>query len=191
VTTPNDVDMPAAHYETELYYRLLQSSMGDTLRQIGQRDAQARHIKAATDRLAANNRERVVIPDLAASAGMSETSFHRQFKAITGYSPLAFQKHMRQLEARKLFPPGAPPSRAWPSTSATPARRSSAASTRACSALRLPRTCRGKSAAMNRRASMRQMRTLRSNRKADIGCWPKPSDQSLLACGPGSAAAIT
>jgi AraC-like DNA-binding protein len=106
VTTPNDVDMLAAHYETELYYRLLQSSMGDTLRQIGQRNARVRHIKAAADWLAANNREPVVIPDLAASAGMSVTSFHRHFKAITGYSPLAFQKHMRLLEARKLLAAG-------------------------------------------------------------------------------------
>lgn len=106
VATPDDVDILAPHYETELYYRLLQSSMGDTLRQIGQRNARVRHIKAAADWLAANNREPVVIPDLAASAGMSVTSFHRHFKAITGYSPLAFQKHMRLLEARKLLAAG-------------------------------------------------------------------------------------
>jgi AraC-like DNA-binding protein len=106
VNKPGDVAMLAPHYESELYYRLLQSPMGDTLRQIGQRDARARHIKAAADWLADNNQKPVSIPDLAASAGMSVTSFHRHFKAITGYSPLAFQRHMRLLEARKLLAAG-------------------------------------------------------------------------------------
>ena len=106
VKTPGDIDMLADPIETELYYRLLQSPMGDTLRQIGQRNARVRHIKAAADWLASHNREPVVIPDLAASAGMSVTSFHRHFKAITGHTPLAFQKHMRLLEARKLLAAG-------------------------------------------------------------------------------------
>jgi AraC-like DNA-binding protein len=43
---------------------------------------------------------------LAASAGMSATSFHRHFKAVTGFSPLAFQRHIRLLEARKLLAAG-------------------------------------------------------------------------------------
>lgn len=104
--TPADVAMLAPHYEAELYYRLLQSSMGDTLRQIGQRDDRARQIKAAADWLGAHHDEPIAIADLAARAGMSITSFHRHFKAVTGYSPLAFQRHMRLLEARKLLAAG-------------------------------------------------------------------------------------
>jgi len=106
LNTPEDVGMLARQYESELYYRLLQSPMGDTLRQIGQRNDRLRQIKAAADWLGFNNREPVVIPDLAASAGMSVTSFHRHFKAVTGYSPLAFQRHMRLMEARKLLVAG-------------------------------------------------------------------------------------
>jgi AraC-like DNA-binding protein len=105
--TPEDVGMLAPHYETEVYYRLLQSPMGDTLRQIGERNDRFRKLKAAADWLAANPGKPLVIPDLAASAGMSVTSFHRHFKAVTGYSPLAFQRHMRLLEARKLLTAGA------------------------------------------------------------------------------------
>lgn len=106
VSSPGDVGVLAPHYEAELYYRLLQSPMGDTLRQIGQRNERLQQLKAAADWLAANHSEPVIISDLAASAGMSVTSFHRHFKAVTGYSPLAFQRHMRLLEARKLLAAG-------------------------------------------------------------------------------------
>ncbi|SFA73183.1 AraC-type DNA-binding protein [Rhizobium sp. NFR07] len=106
IGTPGDVGMLAPHYEFELYYRLLQSSMGDTLRQVGQRNDRFQQLKTAADWLASNHSEPVVIPDLAASSGMSVTSFHRHFKAVTGFSPLAFQRHMRLLEARKLLSAG-------------------------------------------------------------------------------------
>ncbi|PSS60505.1 AraC family transcriptional regulator [Ensifer sp. NM-2] len=104
--TPNDIGMLAPHYEAELYYRLLQTSMGDTLRQIGQRSERFQKLKIAADWLAANHSKPVVIAELAASAGMSVTSFHRHFKAVTGYSPLAFQRQIRLMEARKLLAAG-------------------------------------------------------------------------------------
>ncbi|NYI01738.1 AraC family transcriptional regulator [Cupriavidus plantarum] len=106
VKTPEDIGVLAPHYETELYYRLLQSSMGDTLRQIVQRDGRVRQIKAAADWLGANNDATVTVAELAATAGMSVTSFHRHFKAVTGYSPLAFQRRVRLMEARKLLAAG-------------------------------------------------------------------------------------
>jgi AraC-like DNA-binding protein len=40
---------------------------------------------------------------LAAKSGMGITTFHRQFKQITGLSPIQFQKQLRLLEARKLL----------------------------------------------------------------------------------------
>lgn len=103
VNAPDDVAVLAPFYESELYYRLLQSTMGGTLRQIVERNDRVRQIKAAADWLGAHNNEPVIIQELAASAGMSVTSFHRHFKAVTGYSPLAFQRQMRLLEARKLL----------------------------------------------------------------------------------------
>lgn len=106
VNAPDDVAVLAPFYESELYYRLLQSAMGRTLRQIVERNDRVRQIKAAADWLGAHNREPVVIQDLAAGAGMSVTSFHRHFKAVTGYSPLAFQRQVRLLEARKLLVAG-------------------------------------------------------------------------------------
>ncbi len=103
LAAPDDVGALAPHYEFELYYRLLQSSMGDTLRQVGKRTGRFQQLKAAADWLAANHSDTVNIPDLAASSGMSITSFHRHFKEVTGFSPLAFQRHIRLLEARKLL----------------------------------------------------------------------------------------
>lgn len=106
ISTPSDSAALAPHYEFELYYRLLQSPMGDTLRQVSQRNERFRQLKAAADWLATHHSEPVVISDLASSAGMSITSFHRHFKDVTGFSPLAFQRNMRLMEARKLLAAG-------------------------------------------------------------------------------------
>lgn len=107
LNSPADVGMLAPFYESELYYRLLQSSMGDTLRQVGQRNDRVQQIKFAADWLGANSEKSITISDLAAKAGMSSTSFYRHFRAVTGYSPLAFQRRMRLLEARKMLSAGA------------------------------------------------------------------------------------
>ncbi|AOF92409.1 bacterial regulatory s, tetR family protein (plasmid) [Sinorhizobium sp. RAC02] len=104
--TPEDIGMLGPHYESELHYRLLQSPMGDTLRQIDQQNRSIHQIKMAADWLASNHNEAINTPDLAASAGMSVTSFHRHFKDVTGFCPLAFQRHIRLLEARKLLASG-------------------------------------------------------------------------------------
>lgn len=103
---PEDLAMLGRPYETELYYRLLQSPMGDTLRQLGPRDDRHRQIKVAADWLQTNQDKPVVVSELAESVGMSLTSFHRHFKAVTGYSPLAFQRQIRLLEARRLLAAG-------------------------------------------------------------------------------------
>lgn len=106
LSMPDDIKVLAPAYERELYYRLLQSPMGDTLRQIGQSNERLARIKQAADRLAADPAAALAIPDLAAAAGMSVTTFHRQFKAMTGHSPIAFQRQLRLLEARKLLTGG-------------------------------------------------------------------------------------
>lgn len=106
ISAPDDQAVLGRHYEFELYYRLLQSSMGDTLRQIGQRDNRQRQIKTAADWLSTNPEKPINVTELAAFVGMSLTSFHRHFRAVTGYSPLAFQRQIRLLEARRLLVAG-------------------------------------------------------------------------------------
>lgn len=106
VNTPDDIAMLAPTYETELYYRLLKGPMSPTVRQIVLRSESVRRIKAAADWLGMHNREPFSMADLAATAGMSVTSFHRHFKAVTGFSPLAFQRRLRLMDARKLLSAG-------------------------------------------------------------------------------------
>jgi len=106
VASPEARPVLGRPFEIELYYRLLQSPMGDTLRQLGQRDGRLRQIKTAADWLVAHQDKPLAVSALAASVGMSLTSFHRHFKAVTGYSPLAFQRHIRLLEARRLLAAG-------------------------------------------------------------------------------------
>ncbi len=49
----------------------------------------------------------VRIGDLATIAQLSPSAFHRQFKAVTGMTPLQYQKQLRFLEARRLMTAGA------------------------------------------------------------------------------------
>ena len=44
-----------------------------------------------------------MIPVLARRVGMSASSFHKHFKAITQTTPLQYQKEIRLLEARRLL----------------------------------------------------------------------------------------
>ena len=106
IDAPDDRAVLGRSYEAELYYRLLQGPMGDTLRQLGQRDGRLRQIKTAADWLIANHHRPLDVSELAASVGMSMTSFYRHFRTVTGYSPLSFQRHMRLLEARRLLAGG-------------------------------------------------------------------------------------
>lgn len=103
LSKPDEIKVLGHHYEAELYHRLLQSSMGDTLRQIGNRNGRLRQIQKAADWLCANRQKSFAVSDLANLSGMSLTSFYRHFKAVTGYSPIAFQRHLRLLEARRLL----------------------------------------------------------------------------------------
>ncbi len=101
--TPTDARVLAAPFERELCYRLLQGSLGDTLRQVGRRDSRFAQVRAAADWIGANADKPLRVGHLAAEVGMSPTSLHRHFKAVTGYSPLAYQRYLRLLEARRLL----------------------------------------------------------------------------------------
>lgn len=107
LTRPADIPVLAHQYERELYYRLLQGPMGGTLRQIVQHTAHFRQVRAAAEWICSNADKPLHVGDLAKGAGMSVASFHRHFKALTAHSPLAYQRHIRLLEARRLLALGA------------------------------------------------------------------------------------
>jgi len=109
VEAPDDVPLLAPMIERELLYRVLQSEHGTVLRQAARADSRLSQIHRAVKWIRAHLAERLPVETLASVAAMSVSSFHRQFKAVTGLSPLAYHKQMRLQEARRrlLAEPGA------------------------------------------------------------------------------------
>ncbi len=87
----------------EMHYWLLAGRHGPAIRQLGWPDGHARRIARAVAVLRQAYVETIPIERLAAAAGMSSSSFHHHFKAITSLSPLQFQKRLRLIEAKRLM----------------------------------------------------------------------------------------
>lgn len=87
----------------ELCYWLLAGPGGQqVLRTVSSTPREDRVI-AAIHALKTRYSQQVRVEELAAIAGMSPATFHRQFKASTAMSPLQYQKQLRLLEARRLM----------------------------------------------------------------------------------------
>jgi AraC-like DNA-binding protein len=100
---PADAELLAPLVRDEILIRLLRGPLGSRVVQIGQAGSSVQRIASAVSRLRANFDQTVNIEELAKLVNMSVTSFHRQFKAVTGMSPLQYQKTLRLQEARRLM----------------------------------------------------------------------------------------
>jgi AraC-like DNA-binding protein len=100
---PADAELLAPLVRDEILIRLLRSPLGSRVVQIGQAGSSVQRIAGAVSRLRAKFDQTVSIDELATLVNMSVTSFHRQFKAVTGMSPLQYQKTLRLQEARRLM----------------------------------------------------------------------------------------
>ncbi|MFL6247144.1 MAG: AraC family transcriptional regulator N-terminal domain-containing protein [Thermoanaerobaculia bacterium] len=87
----------------EILIRVLTSPLGSRLAHVGQAGSNVERIASAVASLRADFDRPASVQALAALANMSVTSFHRQFKAVTGMSPLQYQKALRLQEARRLM----------------------------------------------------------------------------------------
>lgn len=87
----------------ELHYWLLAGRHGAAMRRLGWPEGHARRVARAVAVLRAEFTRPLPIERLAAVAGMSPSSFHRHFHAVTSLSPLQFQKQLRLIEARRLM----------------------------------------------------------------------------------------
>lgn len=103
---PADIAVLAAPFEREFCYRLLQGPMGSQLREMGGYGARFWQIRKAAEWIATHADQPMRIAQLADGIGMSVTSFHRHFKAITGHAPLAYQRYIRLLQARQQLASG-------------------------------------------------------------------------------------
>ena len=98
-----DADLLVPLVIDEMLIRLLRSSAGPAIAQIGITDSNAQKIAKTISWLKENYATTVRIEDLATIAGMSPSSFYSHFKSITSMSPLQFQKTLRLQEARNLM----------------------------------------------------------------------------------------
>ena len=101
--TPAEAPFLAPLITQEIVYRLLMGKQGDRLRHIAVQNGQAHRIAGAIQRFHQEFDQPLRIEDMAQEFGMSVSGFHHHFKAVTGLSPLQFQKRLRLQEARRLM----------------------------------------------------------------------------------------
>ena len=87
----------------EIHYWMLSAEHGAMLRTLVRADSHAARIARATVMIQQNYAAPLRVADLARAAGMSHSAFHEHFKAITGTTPVQYQKLLRLMEARRLI----------------------------------------------------------------------------------------
>lgn len=87
----------------EMHHWLLAGRHGPAVRRLGHPDSRARRINRAVEMLRQDFASPLRVADLASTAGMSLSTFHLHFRAVTSLSPLQFQKQLRLIEARRLM----------------------------------------------------------------------------------------
>ncbi len=101
--TPADIAALAPLVLREILYRLLAGPGGAALYALTRADSRQGQIARAIAWIRANFRDTCAIDELASVAGMSRSTFHEHFKAVTAMSPLAFRTQLRMQEARRLM----------------------------------------------------------------------------------------
>jgi len=100
---PGEAELLAPLVIEEILIRLLRSSVGLRVAQIGLTDSSAQGVAKAVSWLRENFSEPMRVEELAKLAHMSPSSFHQHFRAVTSMSPVQFQKALRLQEARRLM----------------------------------------------------------------------------------------
>ena len=100
---PSDYAVLAPLVVREIVYRLLMGEQGDRLRQVAVIDGRVHRIAKAIEILGKERDKPLRVSDIARQLGVSVSGLHSQFKAVTGMSPLQFQKQLRLQEARRLL----------------------------------------------------------------------------------------
>jgi AraC-like DNA-binding protein len=103
IERPASVPVLRAQLVREMHYWLLVGRHGAAIRCLGWPDSQVQRVARAVAVLRTEFAQRVRVERLATVAGMSPSSFHQHFRAVTSLSPLQFQKQLRLIEARRLM----------------------------------------------------------------------------------------
>ena len=97
---PADLPVLGAAIEREIVWRLITGEQGAMVRQIGLADSRLAQISRAIRWIRQNYADPFRVEDASRVAGMSVTSFHRHFRAVTTMTPIQYQKQIRLQEAR-------------------------------------------------------------------------------------------
>jgi AraC-like DNA-binding protein len=103
MTRPAEIPALAPAYEREILYRALQGPQGGLLRAVATPESTLARLRQAIEWIRAHYAQTLRIAVLAERAAMSESAFHRHFKAATALTPLQYQKQLRLLQARQLL----------------------------------------------------------------------------------------
>lgn len=98
-----DIPILAQIIQREVIYRLLVGDQGARLRLLASAGSQSHQIVQVVNWLKDNFASPLRVDDLAGQAGMSVSTFHHHFRAMTALSPLQYQKQLRLQEARRLM----------------------------------------------------------------------------------------
>jgi AraC-like DNA-binding protein len=103
MTQPEEAALLGPLAIDEILIRLLRTSIGDRVAQIGHARSGVQRIAGAVAQIRATYAQPTTVDRMAASAHMSASAFHERFKAVTSMSPLQYQKVLRLQEARRLM----------------------------------------------------------------------------------------
>lgn len=101
--SPGDAPILLPLITREIVFRLLAGEQGGRLRRLAALAGYTPDIARAIERLRKDFDQPLRIEQLAREVGMSVSSLHHHFKAVTALSPLQYQKRLRLLEARRLM----------------------------------------------------------------------------------------
>ncbi len=99
LNAPEDIPFLSPLLQRELIYRILRSAAGQRLRAIATAGDQSYRIARVIIR--ANYTKTLRVEGLAQMAGMSMSTLHHHFRALTSMSPLQYQKQVRLQTAQQ------------------------------------------------------------------------------------------
>lgn len=101
--SPDDSRILGRQIVREIVYRVLQDEPGGALRALATRNDQFMRITRVVQHIHAEYARPLSVEELAKRAGMSVSTFHHNFKAVTASSPLQYVKNIRLHRARLMM----------------------------------------------------------------------------------------
>jgi AraC-like DNA-binding protein len=101
LNAPEDIPFLSPLLQRELIYRILKSAAGQRLRAIATAGDQSYRTARVIGFIRANYTKTLRAEDLAQIAGMSMSTLHHHFRALTSMSPLQYQKQLRLQAAQR------------------------------------------------------------------------------------------